>query len=199
MIVTGSRLPRFQGPFQSFKVKTNTNREKGTESGLLVYSQGSRAVVSKFLWLKWLWDELSRREMELFLALPETLNSEMKFGALRASLLKGKKVTRERLNQYPFKTKKEQPNRQRYQGIKNLDVEILDFTRSLPKVPKFSGWVKSSSQVGSKRKPGGPSFLEPLAIIENDYADNNFDWFSYLTVGEQYILPSEYNNHPDET
>jgi hypothetical protein len=183
-------FPRFGGPFKTFSVSVSTNRESGTDSRLLVYSQGSRAVVSEYLWLKFLWDELSRKEMELFLLLPETLRSEIKISALRAVLLLGKRVVRERLIHFPaYLTEKDCPSRERYLGYKRLDVEIYDLTRSLPKVPKFSGWVRSSSSVGSKRSSRGPSFLEPLAIQENDYEDFKFDWYNYLTVGDEFLYP----------
>lgn len=180
--------PRFSGPFKSFSVSKFTNRETGTDSRLLVYSQGSRAKVVQYLWLKFLWDELTKKEFELFLILPETLNSQIKVAVLRSLLIQGKKVTRERLNKALILLGEEPHTRESYLGYKRLDVEIYDFTRSLPRVPKFSGWIKSSSAVGSKRKSRGPSFPEPLAIIENDYEDVEFDWYSLLTVGDLVIL-----------
>jgi hypothetical protein len=153
-----------------------------------VYSQGSRAKVIEYLWLKLLWDELTKKEFELFLILPETLNSEIKIAFLRTLLLQGKKVTRERLNRAQKLLGLQVSSRERYQGFKRLDVEINDFTRRLPRVPKFSGWIRSLSAVGSKRSSRGPSFLEPLAIIENDYEDEKFSWYEVLTVGDLVIL-----------
>jgi len=187
--------PRFKGPFKSFSVAVQSNREKGTESRLIVYSQGSRSKVIEFLWLKFLWDELSKQEFELFLALPEILNSEMKFATLRAVLLMGKKKVRQRLNWYEDLILGESSSRKRYLGFLRLDVEIYEFQRSLPKVPKFSGWIRSSSSVGSK-KPRGSSFLEPLAILENDYEDEIFDWYNLLTVGEIGQFPSGTQKSP---
>jgi len=181
-------LPRFGGPFKSFSVSRLSNRETGVESRLLVYSQGSRAKVVEYLWLKLLWDELTKKEFELFLLLPETLNSEIKIAFLRTLLLQGKKVTRERMNRAQELLGFQVSSRERYQGFKRLDVEIYDFTRRLPRVPKFSGWVRSLSAVGSKRSSRGPSFLEPLAIIENDYEDEKFSWYEVLTVGDLVIL-----------
>jgi hypothetical protein len=178
------RFPKFQGPFKSFSVSLFTNREKGTESRLIVYSQGSRTVVSNYLWLKFLWDELTKEEMTLFLTLSETLKSEIKYAALRATLIKGKRYVRNKLIQSSLIPESESPTKIRYQGYKRVDIEIHNETRNLPKVPKFSGWVKSGSAIGSKRRPGGPSYLEPLAIIENDYADIVFDWYNYLTVDD---------------
>jgi len=181
-------IPRFGGPFKSFSVMRSTNRETGVENRLLVYSQGSRAKVVEYLWLKLLWDELTKKEFELFLTFPETLNSEIKIAFLRTLLLQGKKVTRERLNTAQNLLGLQVSSRERYQGFKRLDVEINEFTRRLPRVPKFSGWVRSLSAIGSKKSSRGPSYLEPLAIIENDYEDEKFSWYETLTVGDLVIL-----------
>jgi hypothetical protein len=116
--------------------------------------------------------------------MPETLKSEIKYAALRAVLLIGKKEIRTKLVNCPFLDEQDKPFRERYQGIKGLDVEIRDESRKLPKVPKFSGWIKSSSAVGRKSSKKSPVFTEPLGIIENDYEANVFDWYYYLTVGE---------------
>jgi len=149
-----------------------------------VFSQGHRAKVVEYLWLKYCWDSLSKKEWELFLLLPETLNSEMKVAALRAALILGITKVRENLIKVPFLLPEEKPTQIRYQGFKRLNVEIYDFTRTLPRVKKFSGYVKSASKIGSKRSKS-PSFLGPLAVIGNDYADIKFDWYYYLTVGDQ--------------
>lgn len=177
-------LPRFLGGFKTFSVSVSTDREKGTESRLLVYSQGSRAKVVKYLWLKYLWDELSKEEMELLYSLPEFINSEIKIATLRAVMILGKRETRKRLNRTLTLLQRETFTREQYQGYKRLDVEIKRFTRNLPKVPKFSGWVRSSSSIGSKRPTGGPSFLEPLASNEDEYENFEHDWYSYLTVDD---------------
>lgn len=184
--------PSFGGPFKSFSVSVSTNREKGTESRLLVYSQGSRTKVVEYLWLKYLWDELSKKEMVLFLMLSETLNSEIKVAALRAVLILGRKVVRERLNTMLTFLGEKTYTRERYQGYKRLNVEIQEISRSLPKVAKFSGWVRSSSSVGSKSSSRGPSYLEPLAIIGYDYNNEIFDWYTFLTVGDPSLL-SQWN------
>jgi hypothetical protein len=177
-------IPKFHGPFRSFRIGLNTNREKGTQDNFVVYSQGSRHSVQKYLWLKFLWDELTKEEWKLFLAMPETLKSEIKYSALRAVLLIGKKEIRNRLINCPFLDDQDRPYRNRYQGIKGLEVEIHNESRKLPKVPKFSGWIKSSSAVGRKSSKKSPVFTEPLGIIENDYETIVFDWYYYLTVGE---------------
>lgn len=190
-------FPRFTGAFKEFSISQFTNRETGTDRRLHVFSQGSRAKVSEFLWLKYLWDELTRMEFQLFIAMPETLNSTIKVAALRAVLLYGKRRIRTKLCQASFLPEKERPTRLRYQGFKRLDVEINVIERSLPKVPKFKGWIKSSSAKDSKSYRG-PRLLEPLAITEHDYDSIVFDWYSYLTVDEFLPLPGKYCPHPDE-
>lgn len=186
-------LPRFLGGFKTFSVAVLTNREKGTESRLRVYSQGSRAKVVQYLWLKFLWDELTKDEMELMYYLPEILNSEIKVAALRAILILGKKETRRRLNLVLTTLQMPTYSREQYQGYKRLDVEISRYQRNLPKVPKYSGWVRSGSAVGSKRSQGGPSFLEPLASNEDDYIQIKHDWYSYLTV-DNFNLQTLWND-----
>jgi len=175
-------IPRFGGPFKTFSVALFSDREKGFEIRLLVHSQGSRAAVNRYLWLKFLWDNLTRDEMRLFLALPENLNDEIKFAVLRTVLLFPKKVIRTRLNQVLTKLEMKPFLRENYLGYKRLDVEIHEITRRLPRVPKFSGWIKSSSAKGSKKRSRGPSYLEPLALFESDYEEEYFDWYHILTI-----------------
>lgn len=178
------RKPRFSGGFKTFTVSVSTNREKGTDSRLCVFSQGSRAKVIEYLWLKWIWDELSKDEMKLVYASSEFLTG-VKQAALRAVFITGKRKVREKLLSSPIK---EEISKTRYQGFKRLDIEIYEFQRSLPKVPKFSGYVRNASSVGSKRSSGGTSVdLSPLDIIEDDYNFESFNWYTFLTVGDNRV------------
>lgn len=173
--------PKFKGGFSSYSISTSINRETRVESRLHVFSQGSRAKVHRYLFLKFLWDELTRDEYELFIQMSETLNSEVIIGALRATLLIGKKKVRQRILSHSIEGKNF--SREVYNGYRRLDIEIHEYQRSLPKTTKFSGWVRSSSQVGSKNSRGS-SFLEPLDIHEEDYMFEIFDWYTFLTVGD---------------
>lgn len=183
MVTARSGLPRFSGGFKTFSISQFTNREKGSESRLIVYSQGARPKVHKYLWLKMLWNELSKEEWELFLAMPETLKSEMIYSTLRSINYQGKRATRKKLINCPFLSEEDKPTHDRYRGFKRLNVEIRKEERSLPKVPKFSGYVKSASAIGSKQ-PRKSSFLDLMAITGDDYMEIKFDWFTYLTIGE---------------
>lgn len=172
--------PRFTGGFKTFSVQKSINREKRVERRLFVFSQGSRTKVIEYLWLKFLWDELTRLEFEL-LILSGTLNSDLKFGAIKAINRQGKKLTRNKIQEF---FPDGEFSRKRYQGFKRLDVEIYEYQRSLRKTPKFSGWIRSASAKGSKNSSGSSSFLEVLA---SDYQDSErivLDWYGLLTVGD---------------
>jgi hypothetical protein len=170
--------PRFSGGFKTFSVSVSINREKRIEGRLFVFSQGSRTKVLEYLWLKYLWDELSRIEYKL-LILSGILNSDVMFNSLKAINVQGKRITRERLNVlFPEGTY----SRTRYLGFKRLDVEIYEYQRSLPRTPKFSGWIRSASAKGSKSQSGGSSYLETLTNSEIWIEEKTIDWFALLTV-----------------
>lgn len=187
-------LPRFSGSFKTFTVSISSNRETGVEDRYFVFSQGSRSKVLNYLWLKLLWDELSRKEIRLLML--TDLQSDLNFAILRSINSKGKKATRQRLNQI---FSDGSYSRERYQGFKRLDVEIYEFQSYLPKLPKFSGWIRSASATGSKRQSGGSSdLLDTLTNIEFEVV-NKIDWYYLLTVVDiaevsQWIV----QNQPDE-
>jgi len=182
-MTTRPGLPRFSGGFKSFSVSQFTDREDGTESRLFVFSQGARPKVHEYLWLKMLWNELTKDEWELFYSMPETLNNEIIYSSLRAINFQGKRKTRRRLLNTPLIDEKDKPSYDRYRGFMRLKVEISREIRRLPKVPKFSGYIKSASAVGSK-SPRKSSFLDLMVVNEDDYMEIVFDWFTYLTIGE---------------
>jgi hypothetical protein len=190
-VTTRPGIPRFRGSFNTFRVTYNEDRENGTADYLLVFSQGKRVKVHRYLWLKFLWNELTKDEWFLFISMPETLNSNLIYNSIRAINLKGKKWVRNRLIDSPFLDSKDIPTKDKYRGYQGLKVEIHFENRRLPKVPKFSGYVKSSSQVGSKRSRKS-SFLDLIIATGEDYSEVVFDWFAYLTVGESYtFLPGK--------
>jgi hypothetical protein len=185
--------PRFAGGFKTFTVSISINREKRVESRFCVFSQGSRNKVFEYLWLKLLWDELSRLEIQLVML--SELNSNLKFSILKSINSHGKVHTRNRLLKlFPEGTY----SRERYQGFKRLDVEIYEFQRNLPKTPKFSGWIRSASAIGSKRPLGGSSYLDTLTSTE--YKDEIIiDWYHLLTVVDNTEISQwVFQNQPDE-
>jgi len=186
-------LPRFSGSFKNFTVSISTNRETGIEDRYCVFSQGSRSKVFEKLWLKLLWDELSVKEINLLFQCE--LDSDLNFSILKSINVKGKKHTRNRLNLL-FPDGKY--SRKRYQGFKRLDVEIYEFQSYLPKLPKFSGWIRSASATGSKKQSGGSSELDTLTNIE--YKDEIIvNWFYLLTVVDNSEISQwVFQSQPDE-
>lgn len=175
------RIPRFTGGFKSFSVSISINRESRVDTRLFVFSQGSRTKVFEFLWLKLLWDELSRLEFRLLISRIDKF-SELEFSIIKSINYKGKRHTRERIQiLVPDGTY----SRERYQGFKRLDVEIYEFERSLVKTPKYSGWIRSASSKGSKHPSGESSFLEALTLTEYSFElEKKIDWFLLLTVDD---------------
>lgn len=192
--------PRFSGGFKTFRVKEFSDHNKGTYGGLHVFSQGSRDKVEEYLWLKFCWDELTTLEYRLLILLPGISNSEIKFAFFRALLILPKKILRNRLIKFQTLLGMKASTRERYLGFKSsLDVEIYEFQRRLPKVPKYSGYVKSPSSVGSKSQ-GGPRLLEPLTPTEDILINKEIiDWYNLLTVGEMEFFSGEFRFRPDES
>lgn len=178
--------PNFKGPFFRWNVNHEINREKGTLSRFVVFSSGKRHAVESYLWLKLVWDQLSRKEFNLFLSLPSTLQNDKIVGFLRSKLEVKTEVLRKRLVQVETLIGVKTSSRERYIGSKRLQIEIQMETIRLVKVPKFSGYVKNISSLG-KSSRGQGSKPEPTG----DFlfiSEENLDWFEILTVGEITLL-----------
>jgi len=185
------RKPRFSGGFKTTTIVFSTDHESGVVGKLVVYSKGARLTVFKYLWLKFLWDQLTRQEYLLLISFPEAINNEKVYNYFRVINQIPKKIARRNLLRAERFLGLEESSRERYQGIKGLVVEIHYRLDSLPKPPKFSGYVKTPSSVGSKSR-GGSSFLEtttdPDEIMKSLLEPMN--WFQLLTVGTD-SLPFE--------
>lgn len=181
--------PNFQGSFRSWYVVLTTNREKGLSDRFVVFSSGKRRSVHKYLWHKLLWDELSKVEFLLFISMPETLSNMKMLGFLRCRLILNKKVLRQRVNKMEQILGEKVTSRSSYQGLKRLKIEIQMEEIKLPKVTKFSGYVKNISSIG--RNSGGPRYI-PEPISEEFVEEReSFDWYELLSVGEFSLLSQE--------
>jgi len=171
--------PRFKGAFHQFEALIFEDREKGLKEVFLVFSSGKREATLKYLWHKLVWDELTKDEFALFLL---TLKDEddKKWAFLKALLSKSKKSLRKRLNLVETLVGDQTTSQLSYQGLKGMRIEIHKRTRKLPKVPKYSGYVRSIASLG-KGNPRSSSFLE--AIVDTPYEDEvRIDWYSMLSV-----------------
>ena len=189
---TARYVPNFKGPFFTWKVDLNINREKRISDVLVVYSSGKRHKVHRFLWLKLVWDELSEEEFVLFLSMPETLNDDKMVGFLRARLDIPKRELRQRLNKIENYFGEEISDRNQYRGLMRLRIDLQKRTMRLPKTAKFSGYVRNISSLGkgSKRSQGMP---EPVA--DSFFSiESETDWYLLLSVGGS--LPAEESLNP---
>jgi hypothetical protein len=184
MEIRSRDIPSFSGSFHRFKIRISSNQEKGTQEYFVVLSKGKRHAFSKYLWYKFLYDNLTKQEEMIFYSLPEILNSEFRIQALRAILRKGKKEIRNRIEELPLIPDSERVSYKTYQGLRgNTQYDLSLRVGKLPKPPKFSGWIKNSSSKDRKSSSKG-SVMDPLNIILEDFVEEKkFDWFLYLTVG----------------
>ena len=174
-----TRTPNFRGKFFTIQETLFTNREKGTKDVLLVFSSGKREAVKEYLWLKFLWSQLSKEEYLLFLA---TLRpkEEKKWAFLRLLTSTSKKELRNRLVKLEKLLGDKESTKSRLEGYYRLRIEILKETRRLPKVPKFSGYIKSPSAVGTKSLVRR-SLDEMVGNTPDDYEDK-ISWYHLLSV-----------------
>lgn len=176
-------FPKFPGTFFSWRVVYSTNHESGEQVDLLVFSSGKREAVLNGLWLKFLWDQLARDEFELFiLTLKDSDSSKWSFLKLLTYI--DKKTLRKRLNYFEELLGHKISSRETYLGTRSIRIEIQKEIRRLPKPPKFSGYVRNISALGSKSRKTRflETFTEEVILDENE-----FNWELALTVGD----PSE--------
>lgn len=171
--------PKFKGPFYRFEVTIDTDQEKGLKEVFLVFSKGKREAMRNYLWFKFVHDELSKTEFELFL-LSLRESDEKQWAFLRALTTMSKKTLRKRLIMIENLIGDPPTDNKRYQGYKSFRIETYRVKRKLPKAPKYSGYIRSLASKG-KGGPRSSSLIE--AIITTPYeSEEKIDWYYLLTV-----------------
>lgn len=83
-----------------------------------------------------------------------------------------------------------------YRGA--LKYELLEIRTPIRKVKKFSGWVRNSSAVGSKRPSAKPLILN-VETSQDLISEDQFDFYEFLSVGRlPGILAGAKLSFPDE-
>lgn len=181
--------PKFKGGFHSFEVMINEDREKSTKDVFLVFSSGKREATLKYLWHKLVWDELTKNEFSLFILTLKD-KDEKKWAFLKALNLMSKKSLRRRLTYVETLIGDTVTSQKSYQGLKRMHIELYQRTKKLPKVPKYSGYVRSIASLG-KGSPRSSSFLE--AIVDIPYeSEEKIDWYYLLTVEKLSFFREEF-------
>jgi len=172
----------FRGPLKQYQIVQSINREKGTLRRWIVFSQGKRSTLVKYLFAKLLWDELNYYERMILFSLSEVTRDITIFLSLKALNLGIPKVKlRERLRNSPFQELKF-ISRQSYISIKGrVNFFFYEEEINLRKTPKYSGYTKHYKDKGSLAPEKEEIFsevLEPYENVEEEILLN------YLTVGE---------------
>lgn len=189
-------LTSFQGPLISFPIVESINREKSTLRRWIVFSQGKRSTLIRYLFGKLLWDELNSMEKRILFCLPEVTNDLTIFLSLKAlNLGVSKRDIRKRLENTPFPELKF-ISRQSYLSIKGCVKFFFKFEEiSVRKVKKFSGYTKHHKDKGSLGPEREFYFSEILDPYENVSEEK---LFYYLSVGKYTLLGREVGPYPDE-
>jgi len=163
------RSPRFRGGFFTWRSTIFTDQENGVKAVFLVFSSGKREVVKRYLWLKLVWDQLTKVEFELFLTLLKD-SDYLYWSFLKLLVFVPKKILRKNLVKNEIKLKLPASTRESYIGYLRINIEIQKEFRNLPKPPKFSGYVRSLAAKG-KSLPGEKG-IEPISSVPSEYQDN---------------------------
>lgn len=189
-------LASFKGPMLSFPIIISINREKSVLRRWIVFSQGKRSTLVRYLFGKLLWDELNSLEKSVFWCLSEIVDDNTIFLALRAlNMGVNKTKLRQRLIVNPFGLW--YITRQQYISIKGrVNFFFLEENVSLRKTTKYSGYTKHYKDKGSigtqRREPMASEFLDPIIDVSEEVI------LRYLTVGEITLLGEECYIHPDD-
>jgi hypothetical protein len=150
-----------------------------------VISSGKRSTLFKFLFLKWLHDELTTSELKYVLNLPEFFSSSGKeFLACMRMQACGflKTEIRTRLNTYRQLIGIKPHTAEIYRSMKQIKYFLQEKEFRVPPTKKFSGWVRHQNDQGNlgQERLYGPEF-------NPGYVGEEVDLFSLLSVGKVLI------------
>lgn len=179
-------LTSFRGPLITFPIVYSVDREKGVLRRWIVFSQGKRSTLIKYLLGKLLWDELNAMERKILFSLPEVTNDPTIFLSLKAlNLGVSKRDLRYRLEKSPF-TELRFISRQQYLSVKGCVQFFFKFEEiSVRRTPKFSGYTKHHTDKGSlgpEREFYFSDIIEPYENVSEEIL------LSYLSVGSFSLL-----------
>lgn len=173
----------FRGPIFQYPIVKSIDRNNGVLRRWIVFSNGKRSVLVKYLYGKWLWDELNVQERLLFFSLKEVTEDLTIYLSLKAQILGVSKVTlRERLRRNKWFSELRYISRQSYLSVKGRTFYLLKEEEIiLRRTPKYSGYTrhyKDKGHIGNRRDITISELTEP-------FVDVNYDIIlHYLTVGE---------------
>lgn len=188
-------ITSYRGPLISFPIVKSINHETGVLRRWVVFSQGKRPALVKYLFGKLLWDELTKVELDVWWHLREITKDPSIYLSLKALVLGvSKRDLRKRLINSPFPELKA-PSRQQYLSVKGqVSFFLKEETLILRKPTKFSGYTKhykDQGSLGTNREYYFPEILEPYENVSEEIL------LQYLTVGEFSLFRGEVS-YPDD-
>lgn len=171
--VPGVQLNAPQGTGNLFRHKTISDiTPYGAIIRWIVISSGKRSKVIRYFFLKFLYDELTKKEYEVFLSFREATHHVPIYFALKARNKRiNKKAIRRILENIKFPSFKI-PTREEYIGLKTMYVSFEQRTYPPINKPKpYSGYRKSQKDgksSGTSVEEFSSTPLEPRPIFEDE-------------------------------
>lgn len=195
------RFPRFKGRFFTWSQTIFVDQENRSKVDLFVFSSGKREAALRYLWLKLIWDNLSKIEYEL-LVLSLKDSEHIKWSFLKLLLFVPKRILRKNLIAAETKLGLAVSSRESYLGYHRLSIEVQRRTRRLPKTKKFSGYIKSLASRGKSQLGVGRIELPTVAYPDFQDEVNQFEYWEALLSDRRWSFSSvqvEDKNQPEET
>lgn len=192
----GSLRSRFirNGNFTGFREwSVSSNSATSITCGRVVWnviSSGKRSTLFKYLFLKWLWEELTLNELKYVLDLPEFHSSSgEEFFTCMKMLANGfpKSEIRTRLNNFRTLIGLKPHKAEKYRSLKQIKFILIEVEFREPPTIKFSGWVRHQNDQGSLRM----NLIELDSEINDSYLKNEINLYEYLSVGKVFLLGQE--------
>jgi hypothetical protein len=134
----------------TFTIEVSRNSENGTSRRKEVFSSGKISTIIRTLFAKWLWDELSSEEFELFVSLPQVFTPVIGASFIARSQGIPKKEIRRKLLELKELGLIDVPDHQQYKSlIGQCFLVIRGFQVSLRKTRKYSGYARHHNDKGS--------------------------------------------------
>jgi len=183
-ILEQSTLGRIKGPLHILKWGSSNNlANTSTKTFWEIKTSFRKFNFIKYLQLKVLMDQANETELRCCFDAPGVLNDDLFLDALRAKQSKiNTEVLWQRIEILQRIFDLTIWNQNLYYTLANVvTYEIKEIRSSIRKVKKYSGYVRNSSAVGSKRKSNNTK-PEPENFEWNSGCDR--DYYHFLTVGE---------------
>lgn len=145
----------------------------------IVLSQGKRSSVVEALFLKWLWQELTRIELMFLLDTDQFHNSPYMEACFRIANVLGKKGLRQRIRRIQEFFPEIPPfSHDRFIGFRSLTIEISQEISELPPVQKYTGWARH--QRVAKGAQGRTIPMDWSLLSEPDIVERSQPYQSFL-------------------